>query len=79
MFGESLGPLARAQRGSYPNVSEDADRNSRHPSVSDEAETNSRPSSHSPPSLEGLGPHGSSQPLYEEGAMQRMRIVLQCS
>jgi hypothetical protein len=57
MFGESLGPL---QRGSYPSVSEDADRNSRHPSVSEEAEINSRPSSHSPPSPEVLAP----QPLY---------------
>jgi hypothetical protein len=56
MFGESLGPLLERQRGSYPSVSEDADRNSRHLSVSEEAEINSRPSSHSPPSLEVLGP-----------------------
>jgi hypothetical protein len=64
MFGESIhgygGPLIERQRGSYPSVSEDADRNSRHQIFSEEAEINSRPSSHSPPSLEVLGP----QPLY---------------
>jgi hypothetical protein len=60
MFRESLGPLLERQRGSYPSVSEDAERNSHHPSVSEEAEINSRPSWHSPPLLEVLGP----QPLH---------------
>jgi hypothetical protein len=68
MFGEILGlagPLLERKRGSYPSVSEDADRNYRHPSVSEEAEINSCPSSHSPPSLEVLGPQAPSAPLYD--------------